>query len=290
MGPGRVRGGTYGGEMTEPIEPGAPAVSLDHLARMFQQIDGEGASNADAAELRELALGFRRLLMTYRFGLDEMMTKVTILREEFRHIHDYTPIEHIGSRMKSFESILAKANRRGIPLRPDAVRDALTDIAGIRITCSFVTDIYRMRDLLIGQRDVTLLQEKDYIAQPKENGYKSLHLILSVPVYLSDRIEQVVVEVQLRTIAMDFWASLEHKIYYKYERAIPVHLTDALTAAAAEAATLDATMERIHTEVRAIAKSEAEAQQAEDSSLAPSEMAATFLRSLSGLDGTQRGS
>ena len=254
MGPGRVRGGTYGGEMTEPIEPGAPVVSLDHLARMFQQIDGEGASDADAVELREIALGFRRLLMTYRFGLDEMMTKVTILREEFRHIHDYTPIEHIGSRMKSFESILAKANRRGIPLRPDAVRDSLTDIAGIRITCSFVTDIYRMRDLLIGQRDVTLLQEKDYIAQPKGNGYKSLHLILSVPVYLSDRIEQVVVEVQLRTIAMDFWASLEHKIYYKYDREIPPHLTAALAAAATEAATLDATMQRIHSEVQELAR------------------------------------
>ena len=270
---------------------GGAGLSAQALNDVFAQRAAQAeAMGIDHEQVQETVLGFRRLLMTYRFGIDEVMTKITILREEFHHIHDYNPIEHVGSRLKSFDSILAKATRRGIDLTPQAVRDSMFDIAGVRVTCSFVSDIYRMRDLLVGQRDVTLLQEKDYIADPKGNGYKSLHLIVSVPVFLSDRVEQVVVEIQLRTIAMDFWASLEHKIYYKYERAIPVHLTDALTAAAAEAATLDATMERIHTEVRAIAKSEAEAQQAEDSSLAPSEMAATFLRSLSGLDGTQRGS
>ena len=274
-----------------PSSFGSAGLSAQALQDVFAQRAAQAeAMGIDHEQVQEMVLGFRRLLMTYRFGIDEVMTKITILREEFHHIHDYNPIEHVGSRLKSFDSILAKATRRGIDLTPQAVRDSMFDIAGVRVTCSFVSDIYRMRDLLVGQRDVTLLQEKDYIADPKGNGYKSLHLIVSVPVFLSDRVEQVVVEIQLRTIAMDFWASLEHKIYYKYERAIPVHLTDALTAAASEAATLDATMERIHTEVRAIAKSEAEAQQAEDSSLAPSEMAATFLRSLSGLDGTQRGS
>ena len=274
-----------------PSSFGSAGLSAQALQDVFAQRAAQAeAMGIDHEQVQEMVLGFRRLLMTYRFGIDEVMTKITILREEFHHIHDYNPIEQVGSRLKSFDSILAKATRRGIDLTPQAVRDSMFDIAGVRVTCSFVSDIYRMRDLLVGQRDVTLLQEKDYIADPKGNGYKSLHLIVSVPVFLSDRVEQVVVEIQLRTIAMDFWASLEHKIYYKYERAIPVHLTDALTAAAAEAATLDATMERIHTEVRAIAKSEAEAQQAEDSSLAPSEMAATFLRSLSGLDGTQRGS
>ena len=274
-----------------PSSFGSAGLSAQAVQDVFAQRAAQAeAMGIDHEQVQEMVLGFRRLLMTYRFGIDEVMTKITILREEFHHIHDYNPIEHVGSRLKSFDSILAKATRRGIDLTPQAVRDSMFDIAGVRVTCSFVSDIYRMRDLLVGQRDVTLLQEKDYIADPKGNGYKSLHLIVSVPVFLSDRVEQVVVEIQLRTIAMDFWASLEHKIYYKYERAIPVHLTDALTAAAAEAATLDATMERIHTEVRAIAKSEAEAQQAEDSSLAPSEMAATFLRSLSGLDGTQRGS
>ena len=274
-----------------PSSFGSAGLSAQALQDVFAQRAAQAeAMGIDHEQVQEMVLGFRRLLMTYRFGIDEVMTKITILREEFHHIHDYNPIEHVGSRLKSFDSILAKATRRGIDLTPQAVRDSMFDIAGVRVTCSFVSDIYRMRDLLVGQRDVTLLQEKDYIADPKGNGYKSLHLIVSVPVFLSDRVEQVVVEIQLRTIAMDFWASLEHKIYYKYERAIPVHLTDALTAAASEAATLDATMERIHTEVRAIAKSEAEAEQAEDSSLAPSEMAATFLRSIAGLDGTQRGS
>ena len=274
-----------------PSPLGHTGLSAQALTDVFAQRAAQAeAMGIDPEQVQEMVLGFRRLLMTYRFGIDEVMTKITILREEFHHIHDYNPIEHVGSRLKSFDSILAKATRRGTDLTPQAVRDSMFDIAGVRVTCSFVSDIYRMRDLLVGQRDVTLLQEKDYIADPKGNGYKSLHLIVSVPVFLSDRVEQVVVEIQLRTIAMDFWASLEHKIYYKYERAIPVHLTDALTAAASEAATLDATMERIHTEVRAIAKSEAEAEQAEDSSLAPSEMAATFLRSIAGLDGTQRGS
>nr|WP_265522252.1 GTP pyrophosphokinase family protein [Oerskovia sp. JB1-3-2] len=189
-------------------------------------------------------------MMTYKFGIDEVMTKITVLRDEFRHIHEYNPIEHAGSRLKSLESILAKARRKGVPLTPEGVRAQMFDIAGVRVTCSFVSDIYRVRDMLVGQRDLTVLEERDYIAHPKGNGYKSLHLIVQVPVFLSDRVEDVVVEIQLRTIAMDFWASLEHKIYYKYEREVPRHLTDALKLAADVAATLDTTMERIHDEVR----------------------------------------
>lgn len=193
---------------------------------------------------------FRRLMMTYKFGIDEVMTKITVLRDEFRHIHDYNPIEHVGSRLKTIDSILTKARRKGIPLTPEGVRESMFDVAGVRVTCSFVSDIYRVRDMLVGQRDLTVLEERDYIAHPKGNGYKSLHLIVQVPVFLSDRVEDVVVEIQLRTIAMDFWASLEHKIYYKYQRDVPGHLTDALRLAADVAATLDTTMERIHDEVR----------------------------------------
>ncbi|WP_435739059.1 GTP pyrophosphokinase family protein [Cellulosimicrobium sp. PMB13] len=190
--------------------------------------------------------------MTYKFGIDEVMTKITVLRDEFRHIHDDNPIEHLGSRLKSIDSILAKARRKGIPLTPEGVRENMFDVAGVRVTCSFVSDIYRVRDVLVGQRDLTVLEERDYIAHPKGNGYKSLHLIVQVPVFLSDRVEDVVVEIQLRTIAMDFWASLEHKIYYKYQRDVPGHLTDALRLAADVAATLDTTMERIHDEVRGL--------------------------------------
>lgn len=187
--------------------------------------------------------------MTYEFGIKEVMTKIEVLREELRLMHDDNPIEHVGSRLKSFDSIVAKVRRKGIDPTPEGVRANMLDIAGVRVTCSFVSDIYRVRDMLVRQRDLTVLEERDYIAHPKANGYKSLHLIVQVPVFLSDRVEDVIVEVQLRTIAMDFWASLEHKIYYKYDKDVPRHITDALKLAADVASTLDVTMERIRDEV-----------------------------------------
>jgi putative GTP pyrophosphokinase len=202
-------------------------------------------STVEQIPLREV----ERQLLVYRFGIDEVMTKITILRDEFRLTHEYNPIEHLGSRLKSLESIAAKARRKGIPLTPDAVRAQMLDIAGVRVTCSFVADIYRVRDMLLRQRDLTVLEERDYITRPKPNGYKSLHLIVQVPVYLSDRVEDVVVEIQLRTIAMDFWASLQHKIYYKYDGEVPRHLTDSLKLAADVAWSLDTSLERIHDEV-----------------------------------------
>ncbi|PZR53885.1 GTP pyrophosphokinase family protein [Xylanimonas oleitrophica] len=219
----------------------------------------------------------RRLVLGYKFGIDEVMTKISILRDEFRHIHDYNPIEHVGSRLKSFDSILAKARRKGIPLSADGIRSQMFDVAGVRITCSFVSDIYRVRDMLVAQKDLTLIEERDYIAHPKSNGYKSLHLIVKIPVYLSDRVEDVVVEIQLRTIAMDFWASLEHKIYYKYGREVPQHLTDSLKLAADVAWSLDSSMERIHDEVKAIA-GEQEPAERKDTLLDPQEMLEAFMR------------
>ncbi len=203
------------------------------------------------AEIGPRVREFRRLMMNYKFGIDEVMTKITVLRDEFRHVHDDNPIEHL------LAPEVARVDRRegapqGDPAHPGGVRENMFDVAGVRVTCAFVSDIYRVRDLLVGQRDLTVLEERDYIAHPKSNGYKSLHLIVQVPVFLSDRVEDVVVEIQLRTIAMDFWASLEHKIYYKYQRDVPQHLTDALKLAADVAATLDTTMERIHDEVRSL--------------------------------------
>ena len=132
----------------------------------------------------------------------------------------------------------------------DAIKEGLSDIAGVRVICSFVSDVYRMVDLLTSQDDITVLQVKDYIAQPKPNGYRSLHVILEVPVFLSGGPEPVRVEVQFRTIAMDFWASLEHKTYYKYDAQVPQHLIDGLTDAAETAAHLDRTMEELHLQVR----------------------------------------
>ncbi len=239
---------------------------------------GPGAA-LNGSDVRALVDNLRRLVLSYMFGIDEVMTKISILRDEFRYIHEYNPIEHVGSRLKSFDSILAKAQRKQIPLTPDDVRAQMFDIAGVRVTCSFVSDLYRVRDMLVAQADLTLLEERDYIARPKPNGYKSLHLIVRVPVFLSDRVENVAVEIQLRTIAMDFWASLEHKIYYKYDRTVPAHLTDSLKLAADVAWSLDTSMERIHDEVKKIA-GEQEPAQRRDALTGPQEVLGAFLRAV----------
>lgn len=201
------------------------------------------------AQLKQLRHDITRFMMMYKFALDEMETKIEILKEEFQFLHDYNPIEHTKSRLKSLESIIGKVQRKRIPFSLEAVREHIRDIAGLRITCSFLSDIYRIRDMLVQQRDLTVLEEKDYIANPKPNGYQSLHLLILVPVFMSDREEQVCIEVQIRTIAMDFWASLEHKIYYKYDERVPARLLDELKEAADAASALDRQMERLHREI-----------------------------------------
>ena len=188
-------------------------------------------------------------LLVYKFGLAEIGTKITILSEELAHRGRGNPIEHVTTRLKTTDSLTAKARRVGCPLTLDAMRDRIRDIAGVRIVCSFVSDVYTVAEMLTRQQDVTLLQTKDYIAEPKPNGYRSLHLIVEIPVFLSDRVVAVPVEVQLRTVAMDFWASLEHKIHYKFEEDVPATLRDELTAAATDAARLDERMERLHSQI-----------------------------------------
>ncbi|TFV84291.1 GTP pyrophosphokinase family protein [Microbacterium sp. dk485] len=209
-----------------------------------QQITVSGSA------LRAMRDEFQRFLMEYRFGLAEVETKISILREEFQEVHDYNPIEHVTSRVKSPDSIVAKVRRKGLEPGLASLRTSLMDIAGIRITCSFVEDAYRLFDLLTQQDDITVLKVKDYIAEPKPNGYKSLHAVLEVPVFLSTGRVGVPVEVQFRTIAMDFWASLEHKIYYKYDRHVPEELLENLKSAADTAAELDARMQGLHRQVR----------------------------------------
>jgi putative GTP pyrophosphokinase len=201
-------------------------------------------------ELREMRDDLQRFLLEYRFGMQEIETKIGILRDEFLLTHDYNPIEHVSSRVKSPDSLVEKVQRKGIDADFDSIRRNVTDIAGVRITCSFVSDAYRLFDLLTDQDDIRVLQVKDYIAHPKPNGYKSLHAILEVPVFLSTGRIDVPVEVQFRTIAMDFWASLEHKIYYKYDTRVPAELLESLKDAADTAAELDERMQRLHREIR----------------------------------------
>jgi putative GTP pyrophosphokinase len=206
-------------------------------------------------DLQTLRTELTRFMMSYKFATDEMMTKVNILKEEFSAIHDYSPIEHVSHRLKSPEGILKKANRKGYPLDLDGIRENIQDIAGIRITCSFISDTYRVLSMLTSQRDITVLQVKDYIDSPKPNGYRSLHLIAAIPVFMSDRVQPVTVEVQIRTVAMDFWASLEHKIFYKYDGAVPPALVGELKRAADVANQLDVDMERLHDQVVTLGES-----------------------------------
>ncbi|MEV6929549.1 GTP pyrophosphokinase family protein [Dactylosporangium sp. NPDC051485] len=199
--------------------------------------------------LRDLAEEFSQFRLRYKFGLAEVETKVKILAEELVHKGRDNPIEYVSPRLKTLASISAKAARIGCAMTVGEVGANIYDIAGIRIVCSFVSDVYTVADMLTGQSDVRLLRTKDYIAVPKPNGYRSLHLIVEIPVFLSDRVVAIPVEVQLRTVAMDFWASLEHKIYYKYDPDIPAALRDELVAAADDAARLDERMERLHRQI-----------------------------------------
>ncbi|WP_159499679.1 GTP pyrophosphokinase family protein [Microbacterium sp. 18062] len=216
--------------------------------------DAEGM----AAELREVHDEFARFRLYYQFGIEEVLTKINILRQEFEQSHAYSPIEHVRSRLKSVESLLEKVVRVECDLAIPAIRDRVRDIAGIRITCSFVSDVYAIAGMLARQPDLTVVQTKDYIENPKDNGYQSLHLIVQVPVFLSDHTENVFVELQIRTIAMDFWASIEHKLSYKYRNELPRHLVAELDAAARSAADLDARMGRLRDEILTLgAESEA---------------------------------
>jgi putative GTP pyrophosphokinase len=202
---------------------------------------------AGAGDLREQ---FVRLMVGYKAGINEVLTKIAILSDEFALLHQSNPIEHVTHRLKSPRSMLEKLARKGIEPSFEAIKRELTDIAGVRVTCSFIADTYRVCDALVAQDDIEVLQLKDYIKDPKPNGYRSLHAIVQVPVFLSSGPTPIPVEVQVRTIAMDFWASLEHKIFYKYSGDVPAELLASLTDAAETACELDQRMERLYDEIR----------------------------------------
>ncbi|MBQ5735364.1 MAG: GTP pyrophosphokinase family protein [Lachnospiraceae bacterium] len=167
-------------------------------------------------------------MFLYNSALKEIGTRIDILNDEFLNIHKYNPIEHVKSRIKTPESIVKKLKRNGYEVTIENMLRHINDIAGIRIICSFTSDIYRIADMIAGQSDINVLTIKDYIKEPKDNGYKSYHMIVSIPIFLSDKVVEAKVEIQIRTIAMDFWASLEHKIYYKFEGQAPDDIIDAL--------------------------------------------------------------
>ncbi|MBO5371245.1 MAG: GTP pyrophosphokinase family protein [Lachnospiraceae bacterium] len=171
---------------------------------------------------------WKTLMFIYNSALKEVGTKLEILNDEFQHVHQYNPIEYIKSRIKSPQSIVKKLKRNGYESSIANMEKYINDIAGIRIVCSFTSDIYRMAEMIGKQNDLTVVSVKDYIKHPKESGYKSYHMLITVPIFLSDRVVDTKVEIQIRTMAMDFWASLEHKIYYKFEGNAPGYISEDL--------------------------------------------------------------
>ena len=226
-------------------------MASDDAAMGGQNLPLPNVTTEFIGDLTQLRMDFTRFMLQYQFAVEEVTTKISILREEFRLLHDYNPIEHVGSRLKTPESIIGKIGRKGCDPSFAAIRESITDIAGIRVTCSFTSDVYRLFEMLTTQSDITVLSVKDYIKNPKPNGYRSLHALVEVPVFLSDSVEQVIVEMQFRTIAMDFWASLEHKIYYKYKSTPPAGVLEQLREAAETAHRLDSLMEDLHRQVHA---------------------------------------
>ena len=192
---------------------------------------------------------WQEVTLVYSAALKQINTKLEILNDEFQHVHRYNPIEHIKSRMKTSESIVKKLKRYGYESTIENMVKYINDIAGIRVICSFTSDIYRIADMIGNQNDIKVISVKDYIKHPKASGYKSYHMLVTVPVFLSDRIVEVKVEIQIRTVAMDFWASLEHKINYKFEGNAPQHITTELVECARLVSDLDARMLSLNEEI-----------------------------------------
>lgn len=206
----------------------------------------------------EQTITWEEIILLHNSALKEIGTKLEILNDEFHHIHQYNPIEHIKSRIKTPESIVKKLKKKGVDVNLENMVKYVNDIAGIRIICSFTSDIYRIADMLRKQNDIKVISVKDYIENPKESGYKSYHMLVSIPIYLSDSVVDTKVEIQIRTIAMDFWASLEHKMNYKFESNAPEEIRAELFECAMMVEQLDKRMLYINEEIqkRAIGNSE----------------------------------
>ncbi|MBQ3508887.1 MAG: GTP pyrophosphokinase family protein [Peptococcaceae bacterium] len=228
---------------------------LSQVDLLRELIDAEGD-----AELNE----WRYLFVIHKFGLEEIVTKLNILNEEYDFLHASNPIEHIETRIKNPKKTVEKLIRQGYPVSAQSARENLHDIGGIRVVCSFVEDVYEIYEKLAGQSDLTIKEVKDYIKYPKDNGYRSLHLLVEVPVFMTDKTERVTIEVQIRTIAMDFWASLEHKLYYKKGKVVPRQVLIGLNQCADLAALLDEKMQDIRNKMTPYLSEEERAMQAAD--------------------------
>ena len=193
---------------------------------------------------------WKEATLVYTAALRQINTRLEILNDEFQHVHQYNPIEHIKSRLKTPESIVKKLKLHGYESTIENMIKYVNDIAGIRVICSFVSDIYRIAEMISNQNDVQVIAVKDYIRNPKPSGYKSYHMLITMPVFLSDRTVEAKVEIQIRTVAMDFWASLEHKINYKFEGNAPDHVRTELIECSRMVAALDNRMQELNEEIK----------------------------------------
>ena len=193
---------------------------------------------------------WKTIMFLYNSAIKEVGTKLEILNDEFQHVHQYNPIEHIKTRVKTPESIVKKLRKYGYEISIENMVKYVNDIAGVRLICSFTSDIYRLAEMIGNQSDLKVLSIKDYIKNPKASGYKSYHMLVSVPIFLSDSVVDTKVEIQIRTIAMDFWASLEHKIYYKFEGNPPEYISRDLKECADMVSTLDEKMLSLNEAIR----------------------------------------
>lgn len=210
--------------------------------------NGRLSAFADETSIRDFMgknYKFVKLMSYYKCAMMEIETKFNVLNEEFSLRFDRNPINSIKTRLKNTMSIYMKTVKLGVPFTVESVEENLHDVAGIRVTCSFVDDVYTLADALLKQDDITLITKKDYIENPKENGYRSLHLIVSVPIYLEREKREMKAEIQLRTIAMDFWASLEHQLRYKKEIVQTEETAKELYECAQASAELDARMDKL---------------------------------------------
>lgn len=192
---------------------------------------------------------WKEVTLIYNSALKQISTKLEILNDEFQHVHRYNPIEHIKSRIKTPESIVKKLKRHGYESTIGNMVRYVNDIAGIRVICSFTSDIYQIAEMISNQSDIDVISVKDYFVNPKPSGYKSYHMLVTVPVYLSDRIEYTKVEIQIRTVAMDFWASLEHKLKYKKDMENAEEIVARLKACAESIEALDYQMQEIRDKI-----------------------------------------
>ena len=226
-------------------ELAAESVSDIELPKAINQ---ELMSNPD--NFYKMAFEFQQIMMIYESAIKQIETKLDILNKENKVSGRRNPIETVKSRIKSPQSIASKLEKKKLPVTFDSMVENLHDIAGVRVICPYISDIYSVRDMLLKQPDITLLEEKDYIKNPKESGYRSLHLVVEIPVYLSESTHNVKVEIQLRTIAMDFWACLEHELHYKTNTVVPESIRRELFRVAETIAMTDREMEEIAIELQ----------------------------------------